>query len=445
MHYLSCLNGITSYDEAKQILQAKNLKIKEFGNHNTELYIVKYDKNLCDMTDQDVKKCRGLVLSRNDNSVVCPVPCKSSSLDIFNQVYNNNLNRFKVTDFVDGTMINLFKFKEETFISTRSCLNAKCRWYSKKTFGEMFTECLGSSPEKIDNLNMNYCYSFVIQHPQNTIVKKYLVPDLILVMVSQVHTNGEIEYFDVHDFVENNNLDFRVPTEFSFKSIEDVYAYVNSLSQSEQGVMIHDVSTITSNYRTKIRNTKYNKLRELKGETNNKLFLFFSLRKSGNGAYKNYLDYFEDDRKLFDSYRQMLYDFTQRLFQNYLDCFVNKNLDGTTIKNHKEIDYELKPLVAELHANYFKTKHPTTKNTVIQFLHELPIPRLIYSVTYSGKQDTSKKVETNNNGEIDNALINEENVIQTNETTELSDTNMSSDTTLSVTGQQINSTYASVL
>ena len=28
-------------------------------------------------------------------------------------------------------------------------------------------------------------------------------------MVSQIHTNGEIEYFDVHDFVENNNLDFR--------------------------------------------------------------------------------------------------------------------------------------------------------------------------------------------------------------------------------------------
>ena len=49
--------------------------------------------------------------------------------------------------------------------------------------------------------------------------------------------------------------------------------------------------------------------------------------KQGNGAYENYPQYFEDDGDLFDKFRDKLYKFTQRLFQNYLDCFVNKNAE----------------------------------------------------------------------------------------------------------------------
>ena len=387
MHYLNCLNDVTSFEEAKKILEEKNLKVKSYEtieNSKTvfpELYIVKYDKTNCDMTDPDVVKCRGLVLSK-ENNVVCPVPTKSVSDLDFIQNFNSSPDKYSVQDFIDGTMINLFQFDGQTFISTRSCLNAKCRWFSKLTFADMFTQCLGKSPEKLDTLDMNYCYSFVIQHQDNTIVKKYLVPDLVLIMVSRVNDDGSVEFLNVHDFVNEKSLDFRVPTEFNFKTIEDVYGYVNSLGDTDQGVVIIKTSAQGEHIRTKIRNTRYTNIRQLRGNTNNKMFLFFELRKMGNGSYENYLNYCEDDKDLFDSFRDTLYKFTQRLFQNYLDCFVNKNLDGTPVKQHKNIDFELKPLVAELHSQYYNTHQKTTKNTVIQYLHRMDIPRLLFVLNY---------------------------------------------------------------
>lgn len=381
MHYLSFLDGCSSFDEAKKLCQDKNLVVKDYDSAG--LYIIKYDKKTCDMSNEDVQKCRGVVLSKADNSLVCLVPSKSCSNDDFTKNFNNNTSNYTIQDFVDGTMINLFRFNGQPFISTRSCLNAHCSWTSQTTFADMFRQCLGSGPDKIDKIDLDYCYSFVIQHPENTIVKKYLVPDLVLTMVSKIGENGTVEYFDPCQFVDVYDLGFRTPTEYNFNKIEDVYGYVSSLSECEQGVIIHERLNSHTQKRTKIRNSKYDKIRHLKGSTNNKLYLFFELRKKGKGEYENYLNYFEEDRSLFDSYRQNLYDFTQRLFQNYLDCFANKDQHGNSLKNHKNIDYELKPLVAELHGDYLKTHKQTTKQTVIQYLHNLPVPRLIFALTYN--------------------------------------------------------------
>lgn len=388
MHYLSCLDGVTDFTTAKEILENKGLKIKEYGNNMPELYIVKYDKTTCDMADPDVIKCRGLVISKADNRIVCPVPPKSVSENEFLGNFNQSPDNYLIHDFIDGTMINVFQFNGETYIATRSCLNAKCRWFSKQTFADMFYQCLGSTPEKLDSLYMNYCYSFVIQHPENTIVKKYLVPDLILVAVTKVSDDNSVKFINTHDFINEHNLDFRVPTEFNFKTIEDLFGYINSLGETDQGVVVLKKTTDGSHIRCKIRNSKYTAVRQIRGNTNNKMYWFFELRKQANGAYENYINHFEEDRELFDGFRQRLYNFTQRLFQNYLDCFVNKNQDGTSVRNHKEIDYELKPLVAELHSQYYNTRVKTTKNTVIQYLHNLPIPRLLFVLNYKPPTET---------------------------------------------------------
>lgn len=394
MHYLSCLNDVTDFSKAKEILESKGLRIKEYGSKMPELYIVKYDKSKCNMNDQDIGKCRGLVLSKKDNSVVCAVPPKSVSDNEFLGNFNKYPNNYNIQDFIDGTMINMFRFDGETYISTRSCLNAKCRWFSRETFADMFYQCLGEKSDKLDSLDMNYCYSFLIQHPNNTIVKKYQVPDLVLTTISRIKEDNSVEFINVHNFIEEHNIDFRVPTQYNFKCIEDVYGYINSLGDTDQGVVVHKVTSDGTHIRTKIRNTRYTAVRMIRGNTNNKMYLFFELRQQGGGAYENYLRYFEEDQVLFDSFRQRLYNFTQRLFQNYLDCFVNKNSDGTSISNHKTIDYELKPLVAELHSNYYTTRQKTTKNTVIQYLHNLPIPRLLFALNYKAPLEAGEKVDS---------------------------------------------------
>ena len=380
MTYLKCLQHVTDFESAKQILQSKNLVIKEYTN--PDVYLVKYDKLTSDMQDDDVRKCRGLILSKKDNSIVCSVPPKSYSNLDFIKNFTSNPSKYSVMEFVDGTMINVFTHEGVTCIATRSCLGGMCRWMSSTTFSDMFSQCLEHTNTTLESLDKNYCYSFVIQHPQNTIVKKYLQPSLILTHVSRVE-NDVVTFYNVHKFVSEREYNIRVPVSYAnFTHIEEIYHYISSMEASEQGIVILN-SDIEVNYtRSKIRNIKYNMMRNLRGDTNNKQYLFFSLRKSANGSYQNYIKFFEEDRELFEYYRQELYGFTNYLLKLYLDCFVNKTTDGKPVKIHKHIDYEFKPLVAELHSQYMKTRNKTNKNTVIQYLHSLPIPRLLFTINY---------------------------------------------------------------
>ena len=98
------------------------------------------------MTDPDVQKCRGLVLSKA--IIVLFVLFRQNRYLIWNLISGSVVpDEYSVQDFIDGTMINMFSFEGQTYLSTRSCLNARCRWFSKKTFADMFTQCLGKSPE----------------------------------------------------------------------------------------------------------------------------------------------------------------------------------------------------------------------------------------------------------------------------------------------------------
>ena len=55
MHYLSVLDGITSFEESKNVLENLGLIVKEYN----DLYLVKYDKSKSVMENEDVMKCRG--------------------------------------------------------------------------------------------------------------------------------------------------------------------------------------------------------------------------------------------------------------------------------------------------------------------------------------------------------------------------------------------------
>ena len=82
MNYLNCLKNISHFNESKELLEKKNLIIKNYDEIN--LYLVKYDKSKCDMSDPDVKKCRGLILEKNTNKLVCVPPLKSEDKTLIN-------------------------------------------------------------------------------------------------------------------------------------------------------------------------------------------------------------------------------------------------------------------------------------------------------------------------------------------------------------------------
>jgi hypothetical protein len=372
MTYLQCLNKITEFEETKQILENKKLLIKEYGN----LFIVKYDKLVCDMNDPDVKKCRGLILEKNTNKLVCVPPPKAEKVETFNEI---NIANTVYEAFVEGTMINIFKYEGKVYMATRSCIDALCNFYSNKTFNDLFSEVIELS--KFDTMDDNMNLTFILQHPENTIVNQYENPEITLVYGVTIDGENVLNY-NLHDLkliLKDKKLDFNIPTQYVVNLHIEIYDILNGMKHNEPGIILKNLE---SNYlRSKIWNQHYSYVRKLKGNSSSKKYMFLELRK--NNALKEYLKYFPDDADLFEIYRLELYDTTNKLFNFYQNWKVRKNSDGQHIyKKVTEIDYEYRPLCIDLHEEFKQTKKITDKRAVINYIKILPIAKLLFVINY---------------------------------------------------------------
>ena len=185
MHYLECLSGISDFEQSKKILTEKGINVKEYDS----LYLVKYDKEKCDMTNIDINKCRGLVLEKDTNKLVCVPPPHSQNVQLFNNIPTE---KTQYEEFLEGTMINIFKYNGTLYLSTRSCLGGYNTFYSNKTFSTLFGEIIDLS--KFDVIEDNMNLTFILQHPENIIVKTYKVPNIKLVYgVSIIDNNVNLQ------------------------------------------------------------------------------------------------------------------------------------------------------------------------------------------------------------------------------------------------------------
>lgn len=372
MNYLECLNGVTNFEETKLILSNKNLQIKECES----LFLVKYNKEECDITDQDVRKCRGLVLEKDTNNLVCVPPPKSDAIEIFNNV---PLEKTIYEEFVEGTMINIFKHNGQAFMSTRSCINAYCNFYSNKTFNALFSDIIDL--DKFDVISDTMNLTFILQHPENIIVKQYTKPTIKLVYGVSIE-NGGIKNYDLLELkglLEEKGLCFDIPEKFNISNPKEVYDILNKMDYNQQGIILKNLEF--KYLRSKIRNEKYNHVRKLKGNGNNKKYLYLELRKTK--SLEEYLNYFCEDYELFELYKLELYETTTKLFNFYQNYHVRKTNEGKrVISNFLDIDYEYRPLCNGLHNVYLDTKQKTDKRAVIKYINALPIAQLLFVINY---------------------------------------------------------------
>ena len=383
MHYLSILDGISSFDQSKPLLENLGLIIKEYD----DLYLVKYEKDKSQMDNEDVKKCRGVILEKNTNKLVCIAPPKSIDVDFYHKKYiSSNSEGVVIEEFYDGTMINMFRYNGVNYVSTRSCLGAHNKYRSIKTFNTMFSECIDF--DIFDKLDGDYCYSFLLQHPDNRIVKQYNNPSCILTMTAKINDNTPhmLNSVETHELLSRCNVIIETPRVFNINSMDNLYKELDTLNETDQGYVLKSYENGLDN-RSKIRNMKYNEIRQLRGNDTNKMFMYFELRKQQNIV--EYLDYFPEDKDLFDKFRLELYAFTQRLFNYYQELKVRKNI------RFLEIDYEFRPLINELHEIYTTTQKQITKNVVINYLHNLNSARILFVLNYSKKNSSNSQTTEN--------------------------------------------------
>ena len=177
-----------------------------------------------------------------------------------------------------------------------------------------------------------------------------------------------------------SSVEFTSMVEFETK----VGEFVENCQQFEIGVILRHSG---SGMRSKVRNTDYSELLELKGsgpitvsdKNKKQLFkVYWKLRQRKDKSIKKFLQIFDNEERvytnIFDWYKNCIHDLTHKLFIEYLNSFVDKK------KEKVDISFEFKPLCGELHKIYMETREPTTKEKVIQYINNLPFHQVYWRI-----------------------------------------------------------------
>ena len=387
-----------------------------FTKSNEKYKMVRYNK---DILAADLIPSYGLlrsVIINSQGQVIGFAPPKSLPADHFLQKYSIQTKSefIQAQEFVEGTMINVFYDPSIPGwkIATRNTVDAEVSFYksSKKTFNAMFMEACHQNNFNLETLNPVFCYSFVLQHPDNRIVVPFKSPQLYLVevyeIVQSLVQSSPTEGLTTVDIVPQNlsmvkangswsKTSIRFPEVYEITTYSELIAKFASANTpyNIMGIVLKNTAT---NERTKIRNPIYEEVRHLKGNHCKLQYQYLTLRKEGK--LPEFLKYYPETKKDFSACRDQVHLFTSTLHQNYLACYVRKE------KPLKEYGSQYRTHMFKIHEQFINELRPINlfvTNTVVQkYVNNLPPSLLMHSLNYSLKKqhvDLIKTVETNTN------------------------------------------------
>ena len=375
--------------------ESKHIYVKQIDH----LYVLKYNKSK--LTTENINSLglfRSIVADQNGN-IISFAPQKSIDFDVFSQ--SNEYDSCYIQHFPEGTMINVFfdTHIDDWQITTRSTIGAKCNFNmdSNVTYRYMFLDAMNHIGLEFNDLDKSCCYSFVLQHPKNRIVVPINEPMLILtnkykIVDNEIFNNNSfnnVTKFNILPmrsmFVEefNSSLNY---TGNNWKQLIEHF-FSDNLPYQLQGVVIWN----TKGQRTKIRNSNYEKIKHLKGNSPKLQYHYYYLRQ--NGAVGDFLKYYPEYRQEFSDFRKELHKYTNQLYQNYINCFIKKQ------KPLVEYPYNFKTHMYKIHEQYLNELKVdgkyVNKGVVVEYVNTLPPPRLMYSVNHIKKQyDKDQKIVT---------------------------------------------------
>lgn len=373
-------NNINNYETLKSILESEkyNLKIKE-DNDYPELFLIHTQDNSVYNTPF-VKECNGIILEKNTFKVICYTFNKcSDTIDLQIISQNIDLNNLFIEKAIEGTLIRLFFYNNKWVACTKKCIDAsKSKWLSEKNFLQLFEECV-ENYEFTKNLNISYCYSFIIMHPENKIVVNYTNPFACHISTRDLNTLKEI---DVDIGIPKNERTYIENIKFE-STINNLYSDISLLYE---GYMFVD----TNYNRWKIKTPYFNQIRNIWGNTNNRFYRYLELRKDPN-LLNVYLTYYDHDRTKFIEYEQKI--------QNLANVILNIYLSKHVQKNNIKIPFFFSKLIYKLHGDFFKDRIKTDYNKIMLTLLELEPKKLCFIVNnhekYKVNQINDEQEKTN--------------------------------------------------
>jgi hypothetical protein len=376
--------------KSKETLQKLNINSKEWSLNNKLYNILKYDKNFL---NYDVYESIGLaksIILNDKGEIVSFSPPKSVEYESFINTYP--VNNCYGEEYIEGTMMNMFydPNSENWEIATKGTIGGKVSYFvnnnekdnkkEMKTFRTMFLEAANNANFEFDILNKNYCYSFVLQHPENRIVCPIRETSLYLVAVYEIDNTkfvvNEMARSEYTSAFENTTVRFPEVYEMSdFLELGEKFASMNT-SYDIMGI-VYKVKD--SGVRCSLLNPNYCQVKQLRGNQPKLQYTYLALRQGGK--VKEYLKYYPEHKFEFSVFREQLHIFTSALHNNYVQCFVFKR------KKLGEYPKQYKHHMYVLHNEFFlaelrEKNEKVTMRVVIDYINNLHPAKLMYVLNY---------------------------------------------------------------
>ena len=372
-----------------------NIQEKKSGNYR----ILNYDKSADETLYGGIYRS---VITDLEGKLLCFSPPSSIPKEGFPELTTDS---FIATEIVEGTMINLFYDKtiESWEIATKGSVGGNYWYYRNQypdlpdtmtikelTFRQMFLEAIHSEDinnnEFVNILNKSYCYSFVLQHPNNHIINTVSEATVYLVAVYEILGNT-VRTISREEWPFYSTIP--VPKQYSFSSYSEIEVHENLTTVLDMshpsayipiGIMIQ---SITTGITTCIENPAYQYLKELRGNNPNLKYQFLCVRQSGR--ISEFLAFFPKYIPHFNRFTMEYIDFIKETHNGYVSYYVKKS----GIKVSKRYF----PLVYQLHHTvYLPSVNAGTpiivkRPIVEEFIHRLEPKSLIYYLNW--KEDST--------------------------------------------------------
>ena len=363
--------------------------IVEYSTKSNEQYkIARYRKELLAADLIPVYGLLRSVVINKENIVVSFAPPKSMPADKFMELYSQPTETIIAEEFVEGTMINVFfdPSVDSWKISTRNTVDADVTFYKgpNKTFRTMFFEACEANKLLIESLNPKFCYSFVLQHPENRIVVPFSVPRLYLVDVYEIYHNDktvivtpqDINQVRIGGYWSQTTICF--PIRYSFNHYSELIEKFAS-PNTPYDIMGIVVKNTVTHQRTKIRNPNYEEIRQLRGNQTKTQYQYLTLRKEGR--LSEFLKYYPELKPEFSTYRDQVHMFTNTLHRNYISCYVKKE------RPLREFSSQYKTHMFKLHEKFLSELREQglfiTNTMVINYVNNLHPSLLMHCINFN--------------------------------------------------------------
>lgn len=273
-----------SLDTLKEEL---GISYRIFNAKNGDLVILSYSQIDSPKTNPIVRMCRGLVLEMNTWEIVSfPFYRFYNFEEVPEERLKFNWKNSMATEKIDGSLLEVFNYKGEWLLSTRSMIGGENAVNALGTTVNSIFDmaiCPMTREEFFDSLTPNISYIFELVSPFNQIVTQW--HDAHLYLIGGRSKNFDEEEFSFTDlyFTLNSAMKniIRIPKVISlydkesgdFVGFEKMKMLAETGNSQDEGFVVVDFSSYdkkTNSFpRVKVKNSAYVALHHLRGSLEN--------------------------------------------------------------------------------------------------------------------------------------------------------------------------------